>query len=133
MAEWKTDTEEVRQIVKACRDFKRSLQEERCAQFIKNLDGYAREILLERRKIERQLEEAKRELREAKRNKGNLGWLTSGLQVVTGAVSFVYSPVRAAGALAVAAIGLASKFLEENTEKYEKNVIIQLALSFLIF
>ncbi len=41
MAEWKTDTEEVRQIVKACRDFKRSLQEERCAQFIKNLDSYA--------------------------------------------------------------------------------------------
>ncbi len=122
MAEWKTDTEEVKQIVKACRDFKRSLQEEKCAQFIKNLDRYAREILLERRKIERQLEEAKRELREAKRNKGNLGWLTSGLQVVTGAVSFVYPPARAAGALAVAAIGLASKFLEENTEKYEKNV-----------
>ncbi len=87
-----------------------------------NLDTYVREILLERRKIERQLEEAKRELREAKRNKGNLGWLTSGLQVVTGAVSFVYPPARAAGALAVAAIGLASKFLEENTEKYEKNV-----------
>ncbi|WRC92801.1 hypothetical protein E5K78_00330 [Helicobacter pylori] len=58
MAEWKTDTEKVRQIVKACRDFKRSLQEERCAQFIKNLDSYAREILLERRKIELQLLEA---------------------------------------------------------------------------
>ncbi|GAA7432648.1 HNH endonuclease [Helicobacter pylori] len=122
MAEWKTDTEEVKQIVKASRDFKGSLQEERCAQFIKNLDSYAREILLERRKIEHQLEEAKRELREAKRNKGNLGWLTSGLQFVTGAVSFVYPPARAAGALAVAAIGLASKFLEENTKKYEKNV-----------
>ncbi|WP_101002659.1 HNH endonuclease [Helicobacter pylori] len=122
MAEWKTDTEEVEQIVKKCRDFKGSLQEERCASFIKNLDGYAREILLERRKIERQLEEAKRELREAKRNKGNLGWLTSGLQFVTGAVSFIYPPARAAGALAVAAIGLASKFLEENTEKWEKNV-----------
>lgn len=122
MAEWKTDTEEVRQIVKACRDFKRSLQEERCLGFIKDLDSYAREILLERRKIEHRLEEAKRELREAKRNKGNLGWLISGLQVVTGAVSFVYPPARAAGALAVAAIGLASKFLEENTEKYEKNV-----------
>ncbi len=122
MAEWKTDTEEVRQIVKRCRDFKRSLQEERCAQFIKNLDSYAREILLERRKIESQLEKAKRELREAKRNKGNLEWLTSGLQFVTGAVSFVYPPARAAGTLAVATIGLASKFLEENTEKYEKNV-----------
>ncbi|GAA9039161.1 hypothetical protein BTM303_02430 [Helicobacter pylori] len=122
MAEWKTDTEEVKQIVKKCRDFKGSLQEERCAQFIKNLDGYAREILLERRKIEHQLEEAKRELRKAKQNKDNLRWLTSGLQFVTGAVSFVYPPARAAGALAVAAIGLASKFLEENTEKYEKNV-----------
>ncbi|MCQ2622450.1 HNH endonuclease [Helicobacter pylori] len=122
MAEWKTDTEEVKKVVGKCRDFKKTLQEEKCAQFIKDLDTYAREILLERRKIERQLEEAKRELREAKRNKGNLGWLTSGLQVVTGAVSFVYPPARAAGALAVAAIGLASKFLEENTEKYEKNV-----------
>lgn len=122
MAEWKTDTEEVKEIVRRCRDLKKTLQEERCLGFIKDLDGYAREILLERRKIERQLEEAKRELREAKRNKGNLGWLTSGLQVVTGAVSFVYPPARAAGALAVAAIGLASKFLEENTEKYEKNV-----------
>ncbi|WP_459072346.1 hypothetical protein [Helicobacter pylori] len=60
MAEWKTDTEEVRQIVKACRDFKRSLQEEKCAQFIKNLDGYARkETLLERRKIELQLQDAR--------------------------------------------------------------------------
>ncbi|GAA7026485.1 hypothetical protein JP0044_06740 [Helicobacter pylori] len=51
MAEWKTDTEEVKQIVKKCRDFKGSLQEEKCAQFIKNLDGHAREIRLERRKL----------------------------------------------------------------------------------
>ncbi|QQX47494.1 HNH endonuclease [Helicobacter pylori] len=122
MAEWKTDTEEVKQIVKKCRDFKKSLQEEKCAQFIKNLDAYAQEILLECRKIERQLEEAKRELRKAKQNKSNLGWVTSGLQFVTGAVSFVYPPARAAGALAVAAIGLASKFIEEDTKKYEKNV-----------
>ncbi|WQT26452.1 HNH endonuclease [Helicobacter pylori] len=122
MAEWKTDTEEVKQIVKRCRDFKGSLQEEKCAQFIKNLDGYAREIQLERRKIELQLEKAKRELRKAKQNKDNLGWVTSGLQFVTGAVSVVYPPARAAGALAVAAIGLASKFIEEDTKKYEKNV-----------
>ncbi|WRB84047.1 HNH endonuclease [Helicobacter pylori] len=122
MAEWKTDTEEVKEIVRRCRDFKESLQEKRCLGFIKDLDSYVLKIIVERRKIEHQLEEAKRELREAKRNKGNLGWLTSGLQVVTGAVSFVYPPARAAGALAVAAIGLASKFLEENTEKYEKNV-----------
>ncbi len=122
MAEWKTDTEEVKQIVKRCRDFKESLQEEKCAQFIKNLDAYAREILLERRKIKLQLEKAKRELRKAKQNKDNLGWVTSGLQFVTGAVSFVYPPARAAGTLAVAAIGLASKFMEEDTKKYEKNV-----------
>ncbi|GAA9382401.1 hypothetical protein BTM416_01400 [Helicobacter pylori] len=57
-----------------------------------------------------------------KQNKDNLRWVTSGLQFVTGAVSFVYPPARAAGALAVAAIGLASKFIEEDTKKYEKNV-----------
>ncbi len=81
MAEWKTDTEEVRQIVKACRDFKRSLQEERCAQFIKNLDTYAREILLERRKIERQLLDAIKELGRAKK-KGRklLGILVRGCE-----------------------------------------------------
>ncbi|WP_231224254.1 hypothetical protein [Helicobacter pylori] len=33
MTEWKTDTEEVKQIVKKCRDFKGFLQEEKCAQF----------------------------------------------------------------------------------------------------
>lgn len=120
MAEWKTDTEEVKKVVDECREFKKTLQEEKCLQFITNLDGYARETLLERRKIEHRLEKSKRELREAKRNKDNLGWLTSGLQVVTGAVSFVYPPARAAGALAVAAIGLASKFwkkTQKNTKK----------------
>ncbi|GAA7823616.1 HNH endonuclease [Helicobacter pylori] len=122
MAEWKTDTEEVKQIVKKCRDFKGSLQEEKCAQFIKNLDGYALEILLEYEKIKRKLEDAKRDLMKVKQNKDNLRWVTSGLQFVTGAVSFVYPPARAAGALAVAAIGLASKFIEEDTKKYEKNV-----------
>ncbi|GAA8520906.1 hypothetical protein HpBT341_05150 [Helicobacter pylori] len=122
MAEWKTDTEEVKQIVKKCRDFKGSFQEEKCAQFIKNLDGYAREILLECEKIKRKLEDAKRDLMKVKQNKDNLRWVTSGLQFVTGAVSFVYPPARAAGALAVVAIGLASKFIEEDTKKYEKNV-----------
>ncbi|GAA9043957.1 HNH endonuclease [Helicobacter pylori] len=68
------------------------------------------------------MEDAKRDLRKVKQNKDNLRWVTNGLQFVTGAVSFVYPPARAAGTLAVAAIGLASKFLEENTEKYEKNV-----------
>ncbi len=122
MAEWKTDTEEVKQIVKKCRDFKGFFQEEKCAQFIKNLDGYAREILLECEEIKHKLEEAKGELRKAKQNKDNLRWVTSGLQFVTGAVSVVYPPARAAGALAVAAIGLASKFIEEDTKKCKRNV-----------
>ncbi len=129
MAEWKTDTEEVKQIVKKCRDFKGSLQEEKCAQFIKNLDGYAQEIKLECEEIKHKLEEAKGELRKAKQNKDNLGWVTSGLQFVTGAVSVVYPPARAAGTLAVAAIGLASKFIEEDTEKCKRNVeLLQQAL-----
>ncbi|WP_412092649.1 5-amino-6-(5-phosphoribosylamino)uracil reductase [Helicobacter pylori] len=129
MAEWKTDTEEVKQIVKKCRDFKGSLQEEKCAQFIKNLDGYAREIKLECEEIKHKLEEAKGELRKAKQNKDNLRWVTSGLQFVTGAVSVVYPPARVAGALAVAAIGLASKFIEEDTKKCKRNVeLLQQAL-----
>ncbi|WP_229763499.1 hypothetical protein [Helicobacter pylori] len=68
MAEWKTDTEEVKEIVKKCRDFKGSLQEERCAPFIKNLDGYAQEILLEHKKIELQLQGAIEGLRRAKKD-----------------------------------------------------------------
>ncbi|GAA6805234.1 HNH endonuclease [Helicobacter pylori] len=129
MSEWKTDTEEVKQIVKKCRDFKRSLQEEKCAQFIKNLDGYAREIKLECEEIKHKLEEVKGELRKAKQNKDNIRWVTSGLQFVTGAVSVVYPPARVAGALAVAAIGLASKFIEEDTEKCKRNVeLLQQAL-----
>ncbi len=129
MAEWKTDTEEVKQIVKKCRDFKGSLQEEKCAQFIKNLDGYAREIKLECEEIKHKLEEAKGELRKAKQNKDNLRWVTSGLQFVTGSVSVVYPPARVAGALAVAAIGLASKFIEEDTKKCKRNVeLLQQAL-----
>ncbi|WP_231221990.1 hypothetical protein [Helicobacter pylori] len=80
MAEWKTDTEEVKQIVKKCRDFKGSLQEEKYAKFIKNLDGYAREILLERRKNELQLQGVIEELRKAKRNEESAKYVLRGLQ-----------------------------------------------------
>ncbi len=44
------------------------------------------------------------------------------LAFVTGEVSFVYPPARATGTLAVAAIGSASKFIEEDTEKCKRNV-----------
>lgn len=96
MAEWKTDTEEVRQIVKACRDFKRSLQEEKCAQFIKNLDGYMRkEILLERRKIEHQLLDAIKELKNAKKKKGSF-WesFLGGARDVCEGVSMFFPPAE---------------------------------------
>ncbi len=121
MAEWKTDTEEVKQIVKKCRDFKGSLQEEKCAQFIKNLDGYAREILLERRKIELQLQGTIEELRKAKRNEGGAKYVLRGLQVGS-LLSFIFPPVKIAATAAIAAIGLASKFIEEDTEKCKRNV-----------
>ncbi|WHT45963.1 HNH endonuclease [Helicobacter pylori] len=121
MAEWKTDTEEVKQIVKKCRDFKGSLQEEKCAQFIKNLDGYAREILLERRKIELQLQGVIEELRKAKRNEGGAKYVLRGLQVGS-LLSFIFPPVKIAATAAIAAAEMASKFIEEDTEKCKRNV-----------
>ncbi len=121
MAEWKTDTEEVRQIVKACRDFKRSLQEERCTQIIKNLDGYAREILLERRKIEHQLQGAREELKKAKSNEDDA---KVALRVLQGAsvVSWIWPPARIATAAAIVAAEAILKFMKENTEKCKRNV-----------
>ncbi|WRG24159.1 HNH endonuclease [Helicobacter pylori] len=121
MAEWKTDTEEVKQIVKACRDFKKSLQEEKCTQFIKNLDGYAREILLERRKIEMQLQNAREELKKAKSNEDDA---KVALRVLQGAsiLSCIWPPARIATATAVVAAEVVLKFMKEDTEKCKRNV-----------
>ncbi len=128
MAEWKTDTEEVKQIVKRCRDFKGSLQEEKCAQFIKNLDAYAREILLERRKIERQLQDAREELRKAKRNEENARLVLRGLQAGS-LLSFIFPPARIAATAAIAAAEMFLKFMEEDTKKCKRNVeLLQQAL-----
>ncbi len=121
MAEWKTDTEEVRQIVKRCRDFKRSLQEERCAQFIKNLDSYAREILLERRKIEHRLQDAIKELKNAKSNEKGARLVLRGLQVGS-LLSCIWPPARITATAAVAAAEMVLRHMKENTEKWEKNV-----------
>ncbi|WRD47556.1 HNH endonuclease [Helicobacter pylori] len=119
MAEWKTDTEEVKKVVRRCREFKRSLQEEKCAQFIKNLDKYARETLLEHRKIEHRLQEAREGLRKAKKKKGGfLGFIRDAVNTF----SSVFPPIKPIGDLALEALGLASKKMEENTEKWEKNV-----------
>ncbi|UOR33435.1 HNH endonuclease [Helicobacter pylori] len=128
MAEWKTDTEEVKQIVKKCRDFKGSLQEEKCAQFIKNLDGYAQGILLERRKIEFQLQGAIEELRKAKRNEGGTKYVLRGLQVGS-LLSFIFPPVKIAATAAIAATEMVLKFMKEDTEKCKRNVeLLQQAL-----
>ncbi|MFT2641658.1 5-amino-6-(5-phosphoribosylamino)uracil reductase [Helicobacter pylori] len=128
MAEWKTDTEEVKQIVKKCRDFKGSLQEEKCAQFIKNLDGYAREILLERRKIELQLQGVIEELRKAKRNEEGAKYVLRGLQVGS-LLSFIFPPARIAATAAIAAAEMVLKFMKEDIKKCKRNVeLLQQAL-----
>ncbi|WQY46758.1 hypothetical protein KVK58_00305 [Helicobacter pylori] len=119
MAEWKTDTEEVRQIVKACRDFKRSLQEERCAQFIKNLDSYALKIIVERRKIEVQLEKAIGELKKARKERsGFWGFLGELGRDFGNAVGSVIPPVKLCAELCEKGLNL----MEDNIEKWEHNV-----------
>ncbi|GAA7715537.1 HNH endonuclease [Helicobacter pylori] len=119
MAEWKTDTEEVKEIVKKCRDFKGSLQEERCTPFIKNLDSYMREILLERRKIELQLQGAREGLRKAKKDRG--GFWSSVLEGAKGffeAVGEIILPAKLGAEVCNKALNL----MGENTEKWERNV-----------
>ncbi len=119
MAEWKTDTEEVKQIVKRCRDFKGSLQEEKCAQFIKNLDSYAREILLERGKIELQLQGAIEELRKAKKNRnGFWGSVVEFFRDTFDMVGEVIKPIK----LGAKACDMALDLMGGNIEKRGKNV-----------
>ncbi|UOR92545.1 HNH endonuclease [Helicobacter pylori] len=108
-------------MVKKCRDFKGSLQEEKCAQFIKNLDGYAREILLERRKIELQLQGVIEELRKAKGNEDGARYVLRGLQVGS-LLSFIFPPVKIAAMVAIATAEMVLKFMKEDTEKCKRNV-----------
>lgn len=119
MAEWKTDTEEVKEVVRRCRDFKESLQEERCGGFIKDLDSYALKIIVERRKIEHQLQEAIEKLKNAKKKKKSFcRSLLKGARDVCEGISKVFPPAE----LGVAVCDEALNLMEENTEKYEKNV-----------
>ncbi len=119
MAEWKTDTEEVKKIVKACRDFKKSLQEERCGGFIKDLDHYAREIQMERRKIEMQLQGARKELRRAKKERSGIwGFFAEFGKMVSNAVSVVIPLAK----LCAEACEKGLKLMEDNIEKWEWNV-----------
>ncbi len=133
MAEWKTDTEEVKKVVEKCREFKRSLQEEKCREFkrslqeekcspfIKDLDSYALKILVERRKTEMQLEKAIGELKKAKSNEDDA---KVALRVLQGAsvVSWIWPPVRIAVTAAIVAAEAVLKFMKEDTEKCKRNV-----------
>ncbi|MFP6025913.1 HNH endonuclease [Helicobacter pylori] len=122
MAEWKTDTEEVKEVVRRCRDFKESLQEKRCLGFIKDLDSYALKIIVECRKIEMQLEKAIGKLKAAKRNEDDARFVLRGLQAAS-ALSWFFSPiVKGIGAAAIAAAEAVLKFMKEDTEKWERNV-----------
>ncbi|WRC54570.1 HNH endonuclease [Helicobacter pylori] len=119
MAEWKTDTEEVKKVVGRCREFKRSLQEEKCSPFIKDLDSYAREILVERRKIEMQLEKAIGELKKArKKRKGFWGSVLDFCGDVCDAVSTIFPPAKLGAELCEKGLNL----MEDNIEKWEHNV-----------
>ncbi|WP_208357872.1 HNH endonuclease [Helicobacter pylori] len=119
MAEWKTDTEEVKEVVEKCRDFKRSLQEKRCGGFIKNLDSYALKIIVERRKIEMQLEKAIGELKKAKKErKGFWGFLGELGRDFGNAVGSVIPPVKLCAELCEKGLNL----MEDNIEKWEHNV-----------
>ncbi|WRG11254.1 HNH endonuclease [Helicobacter pylori] len=121
MAEWKTDTEEVKKVVDKCRDFKRSLQEERCLGFIKDLDSYALKICLERRKIEVQLQKAIGELKKAKSNEDNAKVTLRVLQGAS-AVSWIWPPARIAAAAAIATAEIVLRCMKEDTEKCKRNV-----------
>ncbi|MCQ2676439.1 HNH endonuclease [Helicobacter pylori] len=119
MAEWKTDTEEVKKVVDECREFKKTLQEEKCLQFITNLDSYALKIIVERRKIEMQLEKAIGKLNAArKKRRGFWGSVLDFCGGVCDAVSTIFPPAKLCAELCKKGLNL----MEDNIEKWEHNV-----------
>ncbi|WQS76121.1 HNH endonuclease [Helicobacter pylori] len=119
MAEWKTDTEEVKKVVGRCREFKRSLQEERCLGFIKDLDSYALKIIVERRKIEVQLQKAIGELKKAKKERrGFWGSILDFGRDCLNVVGSVIPPFK----LGAAACEKGLNLMEDNIEKWGHNV-----------
>ncbi|GAA8589479.1 HNH endonuclease [Helicobacter pylori] len=119
MAEWKTDTEEVKKVVGRCREFKRSLQEEKCSPFIKDLDSYALKIIVERRKTEMQLEKAIGKLNAArKKRRGFWGSVLDFCGGFCDAVSPIFPPAK----LGAKACEKGLNLMEDNIEKWEHNV-----------
>lgn len=119
MAEWKTDTEEVKKVVGRCREFKQTLQEDKCGGFIKDLDSYVLKIIVERRKIEMQLEKAIGELKKAiKERRGFWGFFGELGRDFCNAVGSVIPPVK----LGAEACEKGLNLMEDNIEKWEHNV-----------
>lgn len=119
MAEWKTDTEEVKKVVGRCREFKQTLQEDKCGGFIKDLDSYALKIIVEHRKIEMQLEKAIGELKKAiKERRGFWGFFGELGRDFCNAVGSVIPPVK----LGAEACEKGLNLMEDNIEKWEHNV-----------
>ncbi len=119
MAEWKTDTEEVKKVVEKCREFKKTLQEEKCLQFITNLDSYALKILVERNKIEMRLQKAIEELNKAKKErKGFWGSVLDFGRECLNVVGSVIPPFKLGSELCEKGLNL----MEDNIEKWEHNV-----------
>ncbi|WP_187952041.1 HNH endonuclease [Helicobacter pylori] len=119
MAEWKTDTEEVKKVVEKCREFKRSLQEKRCGGFIKDLDSYALKIIVERRKIEMQLEKAIGKLNAArKKRRGFWGSVLDFCGGLFDVVGSVIPPFKLGSEACEKGLNL----MEDNIEKWEHNV-----------
>ncbi|WRC40388.1 HNH endonuclease [Helicobacter pylori] len=119
MAEWKTDTEEVKKVVDKCRKFKQTLQKDKCGDFIKNLDSYALKIIVERRKTEMQLEKAIGELKKAKKERsGFWGFLGEIGRSFSNAVGSVIPPFK----LCAEACEKGLNLMEYNIEKWEHNV-----------
>ncbi|WP_033613018.1 HNH endonuclease [Helicobacter pylori] len=119
MAEWKTDTEEVKKVVEKCREFKQTLQKDKCGGFIKDLDSYALKIIVERRKTEMQLEKAIGELKKArKKRKGFWGFLGEIGRSFCNAVGSVIPPLKLGAELCEKGLNL----MEDNIERWEHNV-----------
>ncbi|WP_187888863.1 HNH endonuclease [Helicobacter pylori] len=119
MAEWKTDTEEVKKVVDKCREFKQTLQKDKCGGFIKDLDSYALKIIVERRKIEMQLGKAIGELKKAKEERrGFWGFLGEIGRSFSNAVGSVIPPFKLCAELCEKGLNL----MEDNIEKWEHNV-----------
>ncbi|EMH42343.1 hypothetical protein HMPREF1431_01189 [Helicobacter pylori GAMchJs106B] len=119
MAEWKTDTEEVKKVVGRCREFKQTLQKDKCGGFIKDLDSYVLKIIVERRKIEMQLEKAIGELKKArKKRKGFWGSVLDFCEGFCDAVSTIFYPAKLGAELCEKGLNL----MEDNIKKWEHNV-----------